>query len=83
MFKLCERGQKCTCWFDGWFGKDWSFCCVEHDKDYIYQRTKTKAEADKKLYKCLKIKAGYFMALIMYLAIKKSPIAKMYWNRFN
>ena len=83
MFKFCEKGQKCSCWFDGWFGKDWGSCCKEHDFDYIFQRTKTKAEADKKFYKCLKQKAGLFIALVMYVGVKYIPVAKYEWNRYK
>ncbi len=79
----CERGQKCTCWFDGWFKRDWSSCCEEHDRDYIKQRVSTKEKADKDFYKCLQKRAGKFMAWIMYTAVKRSAKSKEFWNFYK
>jgi len=69
--KICERGQKCSCWFDGWFSKDWSLCCKEHDIDYknLKKGDSTK-ESDKKFLKCLKSKANLGMAYLMYSVVR-------------
>lgn len=78
---ICERGTNhCSCWFDGWFGKDWSSCCQEHDLDYQFQRTVTKQGADTKLRKCLVKKAGKIMAWIMYRGVRTS-VGDTAWNK--
>ncbi|MCV6607093.1 MAG: hypothetical protein OIF32_02680 [Campylobacterales bacterium] len=81
--KICERGQKCSCFIDRMFKWDWSNCCEEHDKDYIQQRTATKEIADKKFYKCLVKKAPKWIAKLMYSTIKKSKISKGYWEGYK
>jgi hypothetical protein len=80
---ICERGQHCSCWFDGWFKKYWGDCCKEHDDDYILQRTKTKEIADYKFYNCLKSRAGKTMAWIMFTIVSNSKIAQSHWDRYK
>ena len=77
--KICNRNQ-CTCWFDG----SWSECCHQHDRGYIHNSyNETKEVIDKKFYNCLKVRTNIVNATIMYLAVKYSPIAKMYWKRYR
>lgn len=83
MIDLCERGQKCSCWFDGWFGRSWASCCEQHDSNYIYQLTKTKEDADNIFYECLKKRAGRLMAWVMYQAVKRSKVSQKYWDMYK
>jgi len=81
--KKCNK-NKCTCWFDRLFDKDWGECCAIHDRDYIYNiQNLTKKEADKKFYNCLKKHTWQWMAWIMYIAVSYSPIAKFYWKKYR
>ena len=80
-YKFGERGQKCSFWFDGWFGLDWSSCCEEHDKDYEKQ-DKTKKEVDCKFYNCLKKKAGKLMAWIMLKGVSGKK-GQRYWDGYK
>lgn len=71
--QLCEKGQKCSCWFDGWFGKDWSSCCEEHDDDYTYEVPEKldRKEADLLFRECLKMKGACFvMRWCMYYVVR-------------
>ena len=69
--KLCERGQKCTCFIDRLFSKDWSSCCEEHDNCYskLKEGESTK-ECDVKFLKCLKKKTWKILAYIMYGVVR-------------
>jgi aspartate aminotransferase-like enzyme len=60
-YNIVERGQYCTCWFDGWFGKYWGDCCKDHDYHYMNQdkHDKTKSEVDNNLFKCVRKKVVY------------------------
>lgn len=65
--KVCERGQKCTCFIDR-FGKwDWSECCGKHDD--CYASNATNEYCDKRLLGCVKQKAGRILAYIMYCGV--------------
>jgi hypothetical protein len=81
--KKCNK-NKCTCFFDKLFSKNWGECCSAHDTDYIYNPDNiTKYEADDKLYECLKKHTWGWMAWIMWLAVAYSPIAKNYWKKYR
>ena len=80
----CERGQKCTCFIDRLFGKDWSICCEEHDINYMKNpHNLTKAQIDKDLFECLKNKSFYWNAVLMYGAIRFLPFSYWYWNKYR
>ena len=64
----CNK-NRCTCWFDGWFDKDWGACCETHDISY-YLGNVSRAEADRQLLECVKQRGGWFMAQAMYLAVR-------------
>ena len=80
---IVERGQACTCWFDGWFGKDWSSCCKEHDSRYMTNkgRNMTKSKVDNDLFKCVRSKGGLAMASIMWIGNK--AFSWYYWNKYK
>jgi hypothetical protein len=82
-YKIVERGQNCTMWFDGWFGKCWSGCCKAHDWHYMNQdkHNKTKWQVDNELFDCVRISGGLFMACIMWIGNK--TFSWHYWNKLK
>jgi molybdenum cofactor biosynthesis enzyme MoaA len=78
LIKFCNK-NKCTCWFDDWFGISWKECCEEHDKDIVHARTNNVHEADNKLFKCVWAKSK-IMAVVMYIGVK--PMSWMAWKFF-
>ena len=85
MFKsICERGQKCSCFIDSLFNKNWSKCCSGHDDNYINNKyDMTKDEADDMFYTCLKNNTWKWLAWLMYMAVSKSSIAQNYWDKYR
>ena len=83
--KLCERGQKCSCWFDGW----WGSACEEHDNDYKYKRLYSKLIYDLKLWYNVTISnkvlfpLGFIMGFVMFLGLTISPIAYINWKKYK
>lgn len=75
---FCHYRGKCSCWIDGWFGKDWSSCCAEHDADILGHRTNTVKEADMKLRDCV-AKHSKIMAWVMYIGVR--PLSWLYWTK--
>jgi len=75
--------NKCTCWFDGWFGKSWAECCDTHDKEYMTPAGKgmTKSNVDNKLFKCVRSKGCLLMAAVMWLGNKS--FSWYYWNKYK
>jgi hypothetical protein len=68
---ICERGQKCTCFIDRLFNKDWSICCQKHDEDYYRLSTgKSTKDADIQFLECLKLHTWKPLAYIMYGAVR-------------
>ena len=82
-YKFVERGQACTAWFDGWFGKCWKECCQQHDWYYMNQdkHTKTKWQVDNEMFTCVRTKSGLFMATTMWLGNKM--FSWYYWNKLK
>ena len=81
---LCERGQACSCFIDRLAGKDWTVCCVNHDKGYRSNyRQQTKDEVDAEFYECLVCKTWKWLAWCMYKIVSKSSIAHGYWNGYR
>jgi len=81
-YDFCHRRARCSCWFDGWFGKDWAKCCLQHDIDYIVQsHGMSKSEVDLKLFRCVRERGGVIMASIMYLGNK--TFSWFYWNKYS
>lgn len=83
---ICERGQKCSCWFDGW----WSEACEEHDKDYMQTR-EPKMKADIKLFKNVLGSGKKFhqkilspiIAIIMLLGLLIFPVSYIKYNKYK
>lgn len=66
--KMCESsGNKCSCFVDRAFGKDWSSCCSNHDDcyDFLESGQSTK-ECDVEFLTCLKTKTWKWLAYSMY-----------------
>lgn len=61
---ICERGQHCSCWFDG----TWGECCAKHDKRYASKRL-TKYQADILLFRCVRKTSNTFMAILMFMGV--------------
>jgi hypothetical protein len=84
---LCERGQACSCWFDGWFNVDWSLCCKKHDYQYMTDDGKglSKLRVDKNLFDCVKHKGGYIMATVMFIGLNTImlPFSLYYWYKYK
>ena len=81
---IIERGQYCTAWFDGWFGRQWGCsCCKDHDWYYMNQdkHNMTKQEVDKALFMCVKERGGVLMACTMWLGNK--AFSWYYWDKYN
>lgn len=69
----CERGQRCSCWFDGWFNKDWSIACEIHDARYLtsYGRNLTREEVDLEFLDNLKAQGACLpMRWLMYVGVR-------------
>jgi hypothetical protein len=68
----CERGQRCSCWFDGWFGKDWSSACKLHDWRYMtsYGFGWTRKQADAELRKNVAKAGAPVMAWVIYVGVR-------------
>ena len=76
--KFCHGRAACSCWFDGIGKLYWGHCCVIHDIDVPYGRTKTLNQADLKLAKCVWEKSK-IMAVIMYIGVR--TFSWIYWRR--
>lgn len=81
MFRLCEWGQACTCWFDGIksLGIDWKEACENHDNRHKNMPDKflpwilNKLEADGDLA-LIVLKSGKWrytliIAFVMYVGV--------------
>lgn len=64
------KSDNCTFFPDG----NYCDCCVEHDKDYYFGGTKKeRLQSDKRLYKCIKSKKGWynkFVAPVMLVGVR-------------
>jgi len=80
--KWCERGQRCTCWIDGWFGKSWAWACELHDERYMTPIGKgmTRLECDVELMKNVAV-ACKVMAIIMFIGVR--CVGGYWWNHFE
>jgi len=68
---FCERGQKCTCFIDKLWSKDWGVCCEQHDIDYasLPDGASTKS-SDVRFLECLKNKTWKPLAFLMYGVVR-------------
>lgn len=80
--KLCERGQKCSCWFDGWFGKSWGIFCEKHDQRYmtVLGKDMTRLECDVELAEGVS-SVCVVIAVIMFIGVR--CFGWYYWKKFE
>ena len=68
------RTDGCTLWPDG----DWKDCCVEHDRAYWRGgRYRARLAADRALFRCVRARAGFAVALVMYVGVR--VFGAFYW----
>ena len=68
--RFCNK-NKCTCFIDRLFNKDWSQCCQKHDDDYSkLKKDQSTKRADLKFLSCLKNKTWKTLAYVMYAAVR-------------
>jgi hypothetical protein len=81
----CERGQRCSCWFDGWFGKDWSSACKLHDERYMTDKGFgwTRKQADVELRSSVSAAGAPIMAWVMYFGVRLGGAKSWRKNRMN
>jgi hypothetical protein len=60
---MCDKDY-CTLWLEG----NWCKCCKRHDRRYT-RKGLSKFQADKLLFRCVKRKAGWFMASLMFTGV--------------
>lgn len=72
---FCHNRGHCSCFIDG----NWGVCCLVHDEDIKFNRTKTLAEADNKLFKCIWAK-NKIVAVIAWLGVRS--LSWLYWYKF-
>ena len=74
--------NKCTCWFDGWFGKSWADACQLHDDRYmtVMGKDMTRLECDLELMRNV-TKVCKPMGYVMFVGVR---VAGWYWwNEFK
>jgi len=83
---FCERGQRCSCWFDGW----WGDACAEHDKDYQERAyLGSKLSYDLKLWIGVTLAnkwlspIGFVMGLVMFVALSLAPRSYGFYNKYR
>ena len=74
--------NKCTCWFDGWFGKSWAEFCEKHDKRYMtpFGKDMTRLECDKELKEGVASVAPS-MAWVMFIGVR--CFGWYWWKKFE
>jgi hypothetical protein len=88
---LCERGQKCSCWFDGIkaLSLDWSSACQIHDRRYMtavgYLKTRKECDVElmENVYNCSQDhkKILYVISKLMYVGVR--AFGFFYWSRYE
>lgn len=74
--------NKCSCWFDGWFGKSWGWACELHDERYMTTVGKgmTRWECDVELMKNVAV-VSKVMAVIMFIGVRCA--GWYWWSKFE
>ena len=77
-----ERGQCCTGWFDGWFGKSWADACQLHDDRYMTPLGKgmTRLQCDLELMRNV-AKVCKPMGCVMFVGVRCA--GWYWWNKFE
>lgn len=80
--KMNIHKNKCSCWFDGWFGKSWAEFCEKHDKRYMTPLGKgmTRWECDIELAEGVS-SVCVVMAVIMFIGVRCA--GWYWWNEFK
>lgn len=80
--KFCERGQRCSCFFDSLGKRYWGDCCERHDKACLSAKSDIELHiAHIAFYNCLKTKMPKFFAWIMFQVVKRTT--KKYLKEFK
>lgn len=59
----------CTGWFNGWFGRDWTACCIAHDEAFATGTTFAEfVTANLDLGACVLQRGAPFAAILMVAA---------------
>lgn len=74
--------NKCSCWFDGWFGKSWAWACELHDERYMTPLGKdmTRLQCDIELLHNV-AKVCELMSYVMFVGVR--CFGWYWWGKFE